>query len=62
MATPHKWKDVIIAIAEGTPVQFRITEPPRDEWVDFDETGHASPIGGLRWVEWRVTPESEESV
>lgn len=62
MATPHKWKDVIIAIAEGTTVQWGLTDPQRDKWIDFDENIHSSPIDSSVWVKWRIKPESEESV
>lgn len=62
MATPHKWKDVIIAIANGVPVQWGLTDPQRDMWIDFDENIHSSPIDCSVWVKWRITPESGESV
>ncbi|MEY2630746.1 MAG: hypothetical protein RLZZ469_1643 [Bacteroidota bacterium] len=53
--TRHKHADVLIAIAEGKAVQFRIITA---EWKDYEVEYHHSPISsmGRNW-DWRIKPE-----
>lgn len=53
MATPHKWADVIIAIANGEPVQFI---GDFGQWVDL-KTCKSNPISHPQW-DWRIKPRT----
>ena len=51
MGTPHKWADVLRAIADGKAVQVKLGS----EWVT-DESGRYSPIT-QSYLQWRIKPE-----
>lgn len=36
MTTPHKCAEILRAIADGKPVQFRLTNTARKKWEDLD--------------------------
>lgn len=58
--TRHKHADVLIAIAEGKAVQFKIAELG---WKDYEVEYNHSPISsmGRNW-EWRIKPEPKPDV
>lgn len=57
MGTPHKWSDVIHAIADGKDVQLYYAL----EWIDYDSSKHNSPIENPE-SKWRIKPEPKPDV
>ena len=56
MTTPHKCAEVLRAIADGKPVQFRLTNSFDKEWEDLDTSASFSILQGLA-VEYRIKPK-----
>lgn len=56
MGKPHKWAEVIHAIADGRMVQFY----DGGEWIDFDDT-YYSPIDSPEH-KWRIKSEVKPDV
>lgn len=52
----HKWADVLIAIAEGRPVQC--WSNCNDDWLDCTVTENVNPLT-KPYHEWRVKPEKK---
>jgi hypothetical protein len=55
MNVRHKWADVIIAMAEGKPVQRR--EVKTTTWYDYNAFDHYSPLEGDETIEWQIKPK-----
>lgn len=56
MTTPHKCAEILRAIADGKPVQFRLTNTARKKWEDLDTSTSFSIFQGLA-VEYRIKPK-----
>lgn len=56
MTTPHKCAEILRAIADGKPVQFRLTNTVCKEWEDLDTNASFSIFQGLA-VEYRIKPK-----
>ena len=50
----HPMRDILIAIAEGKPVQYFL----HDEWIDFDPNNSFIIAPSLK-NEWRVKPKEK---
>lgn len=51
----HKWYDVIIAWANGVPIQFKYADI---DWVDSSDDPNAdSPNFNIPHVQWRIKPK-----
>jgi hypothetical protein len=48
----HKHAEILHAIADGVPVQFRNA----DIWRNYKVGTHSSPLDTPDWVEWRIKP------
>jgi hypothetical protein len=57
MSTPHKWADVIKAMADGKAVQRMSHE---GIWLDFKE-GMSTPFC-VPDLQWRIKPEPKKDV
>lgn len=55
----HKHAAVLRAIADGKTVQFSRS---LDEWMDFDEEIHSTPLDPQYSDEWRIKPEPKPDV
>ncbi len=57
MKTPHPFKDIIYAMVDRTPVQFRYKDC-QGVWVDWIDwtVGRITPFNGDTH-EWRIKPE-----
>lgn len=60
MGTPHKWADVLHAIADGKAVQFKGSYG--DDWYDvIDMQRDPDPINHFEY-DWRIKPEPKPDV
>ena len=53
--TPHRWRDVIVAWANGETVQWRRANS-LDDWYDRDDVCGYSFDN--KYVEWRIKPKT----
>jgi hypothetical protein len=57
MNVRHKWADVIIAIAEGIPVQFKTQNGSQfEDWNPIDWSPLSCYVMDNKW-EWRIKPK-----
>lgn len=62
MKTPHPFKDIIYAMLDETPVQFRYKDHQDElvDWIDW-EVGCITPFNG-NTHEWRIKPQPKPDV
>lgn len=55
--TPHRWADVLRAIADGDEVQYRYTD--KDTWKTWESKTEFSPVWCAVAYEWRIAPKKQ---
>jgi hypothetical protein len=53
MKMKHKHAEILHAIADGIPVQFKWG---KEDWADFDERTHVLPNYRNQFCQWRIKP------
>lgn len=54
MATPHKWKDVIVAWSDGEAIQYKA--PCDTKWSPYSGSFAVTPDFSNAKLEWRIKP------
>jgi hypothetical protein len=57
----HRLAHILVAIANGKPVQFRFA-PSKARWLDWnpDSMNNLNPLTSNDYWEWRIKPEGKD--